>query len=303
MRTDPLTTAVRLGIRRAFGETDRRCAQCWRRQPLAAFVGARGDLVRRCSDCRQRYANWQERSAEDRLQARRRVRRSGDGYTVRLVQRSMNRKTGPIPVSTTDMKSCPTSCPLMDRGCYAGYGKAAGLWRGVATTGLAWDDFCSAVASLEPGTLWRHNEAGDLPGVGDDLDVRALDELVEANVGRRGFTFTHKPLVTWRELEAVRRANDRGFAINLSADGLADADRLLELGVGPVAAVVASVSSGDVERVTPKGRPVVVCPAVTSGLTCATCGLCSKQRAAVVAFPAHGQAAALVSLRLGRLRP
>lgn len=171
-------------------------------------------------------------------------------------------------------------------------------WRTTADEGLDWDVFCARVASLPDATLWRHNEAGDLPGVGDDLDVRALDELVVANAGRRGFTFTHKPLATARERDAVARANAHGFTINLSADGLEHADRLARLGVAPVAVVLPRVASAGLR--TPAGRHVVICPATTHGLTCATCGLCSKQRKAIVGFPAHGQGAALVSLRVRR---
>ena len=33
---------------------------------------------------------------------------------------------------------------------------------------LTWGGFCDAVAKLAPDTLWRHNQAGDLPGQGDN---------------------------------------------------------------------------------------------------------------------------------------
>lgn len=45
-----------------------------------------------------------------------------------------------------------------------------------------------------------------------------------------------------------------------------------------------------------RGRKVVICPATQrEGVTCATCGLCQKQRGAIVGFPAHGNAKKFVS--------
>lgn len=296
--TSVIVGAVLVGVRRTLGETHLRCVQCWKHRPLASFVGVRGRVVGRCAGCRSRYDRWYAKTPGERLRARRVVRRTGDGYTVRLALRSKNRKTGLIPVSTTDMASCPTSCPHMDRGCYAGYGLLGALWKEVAELGLPWDAFCAQVAALPAGTLWRHNDAGDLPGPGDALDRAALARLVRANRGRRGFTFTHKQLRSAADRRAVAAANAAGFVVNLSADDLGHADELAELGIGPVAVVLpANAASERAPIRTPAGRRVVVCPAVTSGLTCATCRLCAKPRRAVVGFPAHGQAAALVSLR------
>jgi hypothetical protein len=161
-------------------------------------------------------------------------------------------------------------------------------WSRVADRGLDWASFCRAVAALPAGQLWRHNEAGDLPGVGDGLDVAQLQRLVWANLGRRGFTFTHKPLPTDRERRAVHNANLLGFTINLSADSLEDADRLAELGIAPVAVVLPAGAEPGTR--TPAGRHVVICPAQTAALTCAECQLCSvATRKAIVGFRAHGQ--------------
>jgi hypothetical protein len=134
-----------------------------------------------------------------------------------------------------------------------------------------------------------------LPGEGERIDVAALEELVQANDGRRGFTFTHKRPRTWPELAAIRDANRRGFTINLSADTLEEADKLAALGVGPVAVVVAS-DAPETSR-TPAGRTVIVCREQTrEGVTCASCGLCAAPtRRAIVAFRAHGNRMRLVN--------
>lgn len=277
------------------------CPQCYRDRPLAEFISAKGDrFVRWCAGCRSRYRGWETLSAADRRARMKPKPRTGIGFVVTFVTRSGNRKTGPMPVSMTDMESCPTSCPMRDAGCYAEFGKLRFHWERVATRGVPWRDFCDRVAALEPGTLWRHNEAGDLPGRGDEINLRALRMLVDANRGRRGFTFTHKPLRRRAEREAVRAANTAGFTINLSADSLTHADELLELGIGPAAVVLPSDAPSSLR--TPGGAAVVTCLAETQGLTCASCQLCAKaDRHSVVGFRAHGQAKAIVS-DLVRLR-
>ena len=151
-----------------------------------------------------------------------------------------------------------------------------------------WTTFCNSVESLPLGQLWRHNQAGDLPGLGDAIDVRALSELVSANVGKKGFTYTHKPLANERNREAIRKANAKGFTINLSANNLAHADTLADLGIAPVVTVLPTDTEGKTLN-TPKGRKVIVCPATyRDDITCKSCGLCQKNRAAIVGFPAHG---------------
>lgn len=280
------------------------CPQCYRPKPLAEFLSRDGTrFVRQCLPCRKRYQNWSNLSPTERRARMRTKPRNGIGYTAALVIGSKNRKTGGIPVSMTDMASCPDACPLRDRGCYAEFGKVRFHWERVATSrGESWKDFCNVVAALPEGQLWRHNEAGDLPGRGDELDVRALEQLVRANRGRRGFTFTHKPLRTPARREAIRKANAAGFTINLSADGLTRADELAELGIAPVAVVLPTDAPEKLR--TPAGRDVVVCLAETKGLTCAECKLCAvATRRSIVGFRAHGQAAAIVSDLVRSRRP
>jgi hypothetical protein len=203
---------------------------------------------------------------------------------------SRNVKTGPIPVSTTSAESCPIACPFNNaNGCYAASGPLAIHWRKV-TNGLAGDSygaFLDKVSRLMKGQLWRHNQAGDLVGEGDSLDVQALALLVKANKGKRGFTYTHKPLATQAERDAIRDANKGGFTVNLSGNTLDHADTLVDLGIAPVVVVLPHDATQN--TVTPKGRKVVVCPATQRDeVSCASCGLCQKQRDSIVGFPAHG---------------
>lgn len=211
-----------------------------------------------------------------------------------LTLKSTNAKTGPIPVSTTSSTTCPSACPfnhMNEGGCYAASGPLALFWRKVSE-GKAGDSFArflSQIAALPVGQLWRHNQAGDLPGDGDTIDAEALSQLVAANRGKSGFTYTHKP-ATAENLAAIRAANAGGFTVNLSANSLAHADELAAHDAAPVVVVLPSDVHGNVQLSTPAGRVVAVCPATYQETrNCANCGLCQKQRRkAIVGFPAHG---------------
>ena len=49
--------------------------------------------------------------------------------------KSSNKKTGPMPVSTTSSETCPTTCPFKGNGCYAESGPLAFLWHGLDKAG------------------------------------------------------------------------------------------------------------------------------------------------------------------------
>ena len=210
-------------------------------------------------------------------------------YRVHLTLKSRNEKVGPIPVSTTESKTCPTSCPFKKSGCYADGGPLALFWgkvdRGMA--GVSWDEFTAQVAALPEGQLWRHNQAGDLPSDGREIDGQAVMALIEANRGKRGFTYTHHN-PKGNNGAFIEFANQNGFTVNLSGNNLAHADELASYHIGPVVAVVAE--DHPEHSTTPAGRKVVVCPEQTGkAKSCAECGLCQKaNRAVIVAFRAHG---------------
>ena len=204
-----------------------------------------------------------------------------------FTRQSRNKKTGPIPVSTSSAETCPV-CPLKGAGCYAESGPLAILWRKVTAekAGLTWAEFLEQVETLPRRILWRHNQAGDLPGAGNTIDREALRALVKSNGKRRGFTYTHKP-ATRGNLAAIRAANKAGFTINLSANNLEHADTLADTGAGPVVVVLPADTLKPVK--TPGGRTVAICPATISPVTCIDCGICAMpERKAIIGFPAHG---------------
>ncbi len=212
---------------------------------------------------------------------------------VSLTLKSENKKTGPIPVSITSNDTCPDVCPLKNNGCYAEYGALRINWQAITNGSRGssdWRAFCDQIAALPDGQLWRHNQAGDLPGKSNKIDNAALGQLVKANRGKRGFTYTHKPM-TKHNAFVVSLANYNGFTINLSANNLAHADELAELAIAPVVVVLPSTVQGNVKLETPAGRRVVVCPATyREDVTCKSCQLCQRQREVIVGFPAHGSA-------------
>ena len=208
-------------------------------------------------------------------------------YQTYLNDKSTNRKTGPIPVSTTTAATCPAACPFRNNGCYADSFPLKGRWAEVTEhkRGGTFAAFLHRVAALPEGQFWRHNQAGDLPGANNKLDRRACLDLAKANAGKRGFTYTHYP-ATAHNKRVVAEMNALGFTVNLSGNNPAHADELADAGVGPVVMVL---PDADAPKRTPKGRRIVVCPATyRDDVTCASCQLCQRQRDSIVGFPAHG---------------
>lgn len=274
----------------------RRCPQCYERRATRFFVGKQGQPTKNCSICRKKYAGWDALRFDEKLAltvARRDLPERG-ALRVLFVASSNAKKLAGLPASLTTASTCPPTCSFYGRGCYAEFHSLKFHWSKVGDVGLTWRAFCEKVAALPPGQPWRHNIAGDLPGQGTALDAGKLGALARASAHARGFTFTHKPLETAADVRAVLSANTPGFTINLSADGIEDADRLARLGIAPVAAVVPSDAPAGLT--TPAGQKLVYCLYDEKGMPCSECRLCAVPgRKGVVAFRAHGQYQQLVS--------
>ena len=219
---------------------------------------------------------------------------------IHFIRESSNRKTGPIPVTYSERDTCPESCPHYRADCYAEDYYTAMNWNKVPARGDNLSDLCEKIAALPEGQLWRHNVAGDLPGRGETVDAAALGEIVRANIGKRGFTYTHKKsadAVIW-----ARHATNWGFTVNLSADDAGEADELAAHGLPLVCIVPMDTPE---KTTTPGGLPIVVCPAQTrDDKTCADCGLCARaDRAVIVGFRAHGTRAKIADQKSRRVIP
>ena len=203
---------------------------------------------------------------------------------VALTPISTNRKTGAMPVSYSTKEWCPDTCPLKKHGCYAKHGHTGMHWRKVTAgeRGTDWATFTDKVRRLPKGGIWRHNVAGDLP----IFDHGMIRQLIKANTGKGGFTYTHH-LPTAENAGIIAESNANGFTVNLSADTTTKADTYVELGIAPVVTLLPTDSAK--VTYTPKGRKVVRCPAETSEkVTCQSCRLCQKIDRPIIGFTPHG---------------
>ena len=219
--------------------------------------------------------------------------------------KSSNTKTGPIPVTTSPRATCPDTCPLKGKagGCYAEGSHMGVMWSKLDETtpgksfshGRAqvntrpWEGLIDFVHSIAPGSLWRMNQAGDLPHNKGKLDGPKVRQLIKANKGKNGFTYTHHHARTKHNQHIIQTANKGGFTVNLSANNLSHADELAALAIAPVVTLLPE-SSPKTTR-TPQGRKVITCPATyRDDVTCKTCGICADNRPgrAIIGFPVHG---------------
>ena len=213
---------------------------------------------------------------------------------VHITAKSSNRKVGAIPVTTTERASCPSTCPFYDKGCYAKSGPLALHWAKVSNgeRGTDWQGLCDFIKALPDGQIWRHNQAGDLPHKNGIIDLELLGQLVRANHGRKGYTYTHHDLNAGKNTWGIATANQLGFTVNVSTESKADAVAAYNKRL-PTVVVVPTDHPDYVEH---DGVKFVTCPSQTKGLSCADCKLCANaKRSCVVMFKAHGNAKRHVS--------
>lgn len=211
-----------------------------------------------------------------------------------------NAKTG-ILTSTSSSDTCPDTCPLKNKGCYARFGNLGRVWENVSSG--EWEtplvDFLARIKMLPSKALWRFNQAGDLPGINLKIDNKVLSQIVEANKGRKGFTYTHKPL-TKTNLKYIQSAIEKGFTVNISKETLVEVDTVMEMGLPTVVVLPKETQKDKNNRTvkTPQGRTVLICPQqiTPEKTTCANCGLCANaKRSYAIGFIAHGTARNLAS--------
>lgn len=231
----------------------------------------------------------------------------------KLVPKSDNVKTGKMAVSTSWRGSCPKCCAFRGNGCYAEHGPIKMVWdacgRSSNDLDADWQAFMEQIRALPAGTVFRHNQAGDL--IGDMIlngksnrihwptALRLAEECAIAKV--RGYTYTHYPVIHQDgsfENVAVNRLvvqemNRMGFVVNISANSPAHADAILDSGLNvPVCCNLPGdvMKSGKPTIRSPGGRTIVICPAMRKKeMTCRKCMACmSATRKPIIGFPAHG---------------
>lgn len=200
---------------------------------------------------------------------------------------SSNGKTGPMPAVMAEQNTCPDSCGLKGKGCYAENWPLSLHWnrlsKGEAPKSVSLEQLAQEIKSLPNRTVWRYATAGDLPGNNESIDTEALNTIVAANRKKRGFTYTHKSL-TKDNLAAIRAANKAGFTINQSCDRVEQLDEHKD-----IPKVILLAPDEKRKSLMINGHLVVTCPFAIRKTQCVNCELCAvADRGFVIGFPAHG---------------
>jgi len=203
---------------------------------------------------------------------------------------SGNKKTGPIPVTTTSRNSCPPTCGARPF-CYGMLGPIALHWDKVSdgSRGKGWRDHLADLATLPVFSPLRINQVGDLPHSAGKISRRYLVALLSVIKKRKlqAWTYTHHDLAKGENAELLRRAFRSGLTINVSTESVAAADAAIAAGL-PATITVPSTETRNTWR-TPERNLVMVCPAQRRETDCSQCMLCHKRgKRVVIAFTAHG---------------
>lgn len=204
-----------------------------------------------------------------------------------LVAKSRNRKTGTLPAIYRTQDTCPTTCPLMGAGCYGennGPGGSCSPFGHAERGDEARDTAALArmLYALPAGTMIRANVVGDylMPDGTPDFAYISVLNTAAITYGIRILSYTH----AWRAIPSGTFATGaRPQASCESPDDVREARA-----AGYTAVIVAPDADTYPNGTDIGGSRAVLCPNVTTGITCRDCGLCSKQRRSTVVLPVHG---------------
>lgn len=210
-----------------------------------------------------------------------------------VTQKSSNKKTGPIMVTTSSANTCPDTCKLKDNGCYASSGPSAIHWRKVSSgeRGISEAEFLQQIERFSyAGEIWRHNQAGDLPHNDGFIDHDFVKKLCFVNRGL-GFTYTHHALNRQNKM-IIDYANSSGFTVNVSTDNVKQAKQLKSENPDLLVVTILPLDYAD------NDKEILRCPAeYKENVTCARCKLCAiSKRSKIIGFTAHGTSKKKVDL-------
>jgi len=206
-----------------------------------------------------------------------------------VTTRSGNAKTGPMAATYRQQASCPTTCPFLRNGCYAG-GRIFSIPDRFGTDDL------ESLRALENRPLpngIRFNVSGDfLDDDGEpDLDyIAACNAVADAHPESIKIAYTH----AWRVLDPDMFT----FTVNASCE--TEEEVVEALGRGWQAVIVNGTHGATIGD-----KRVLTCLAQTEGLSCAECRVCSNdvRTRPIVSFIPHGAGSisAAVATRQERL--
>ena len=199
-----------------------------------------------------------------------------------------NAKTGAMLLGRSPRSTCPDSCGLNGNGCYAENFPLVLHWTKQEQTGVDFSAVLYAIRTLPKDSIWRLFEAGDFEPSSENPELISSQQvisLIAANNGKRGFGYTHYPVLP--NLEPLQLMNSSGLTINASADSFEQAEVYFSLGLPTVVVVAENFPKDTVVD----GLRIIVCPnqSTPSKPTCLQCQMCQKpDRDYVIGFRAHG---------------
>lgn len=209
---------------------------------------------------------------------------------VRIVPKSGDSKTGPVPVTYRHIGTCPPDCIFRPDGeiggCY-GTGRIFALADTAADVSVS-----DAAERIERGRdraarVFRDRIVGDMVRADGRLERRYAAGIaaVADIVGLPVIGYSH----AWRTFTVadVSYLGGLGYIPNASCETVGDVSDAIGRGFPAV------ITSDTVpERTVIGGRRVITCPAARSeSVSCNTCRLCARpDRPTVVRFPIHGPA-------------
>jgi hypothetical protein len=222
---------------------------------------------------------------------------------ARAIEKTENKKLGPVSATYAAQVSCPDSCPFLGAGCYAELGNSFAGFTTHRLNQSAKDGKAGHLAVARAEAREIANLSGDRPlrlhVVGDAKSDEAAQILARASKRFEGkvWTYTH----AWSE---VKRRSWGGVSVLASCETTTQARQAMKKGYA--AAIVLADLPADGKAFEKDGVKIIPCPEQTRGVPCVECRLCWKDQwllneRAVIGLAAHGtrkeQVKGLVQIR------
>lgn len=220
-------------------------------------------------------------------------------YYFGITEVSANKKTGPITTIKSDKSTCPSTCKLKKKGCYAKSYPLVIFWNRLYKNGLSYLQLINKIRKLPKNQITRFWEAGDFPGKYNKINKLISLAIAKASKRIKGFCYTHYH-PTKHNLPILKEINNY-ITVNLSADSIKEADYYMTLGLQVVTLIPQEHPK---LSYSPAGNKIVICPYQTRKTkNCHSCGnynpLClRKERDYIIGFYPHANAAKSINIRI-----
>ncbi len=219
---------------------------------------------------------------------------NGSDKIAIATEKSANSKIGPASTTYAAQVSCPTSCPLLNQGCYAQAPGPLGWMTArmnayAESIGATADDVAAEESRLIRGLTGKRDlrlhTLGDSKTESTVRTVAAACMEYAARFGRSVWTYTH----AWR---VVPRALWLGVSVLASCETTKAAHKAMQRGYA--AAIVVEQHAPDGKPYKADGLTIIPCPEQTGRkANCVECRLCFDDtrlhaKGQVIAFAIHG---------------